>query len=892
MTVTPAGTATGTAPPATARQDTLPADIAAAAQLLAPTWPLADFIAVNPLAGLQDRAFAEAVTSAADLLGARITPDETWLRAARQRGRITDDDLRAALERRFPAALRQRPLTLGSDRHEPAGLLLADLCHGIPAPPPRRRARTASEILAPEAARLVDTHTAQWCAAYLDDGQSSWPMPGRERGFYPAWRNLAPHDMLLPRPVRARLRDLPDRPEQALADALAALGVPPGAPRVRCLQAHLACLPGFASHIRWRGQRPGSGIDLTAYLALRVSVEAAALAAAHPHGTAWTAAAGHAGAPQAVPGPVDRAHHLLAALGIGDAAPAQRAALAALLGRVPLEQRALVWLDAYEGHYRDELLGALARTPSPGPDANAGPAPGPGARPRPDSAARPPAQVVCCIDTRSEGLRRHLESLGGYQTLGFAGFFAVAMNHRDLAGGAARVQSPALVTPRHTVTERPSHGQRRAAGRALTGRRAMAAAEHSVHAAKSDLLAPFVLAESAGWLTGPLAAARTLAPHASGAIRAWWTRRVAPAPPTEMAIEDAFTVAERAATAEAVLTLMSLTGGFARLVVLCGHRAHTDNNPYQAALHCGACGGHPGGPNARAAAALLNDPQVRGHLAGRGIAIPDDTWFLPAEHDTTTDTVTLLDTHLLPATHREDARRIAADLRTAGTRLAAERCATLPGAPAGPGPRRAARHTRSRARDWAQVFPEWGLAGNAAIVIAPRSVTRGLDLGRRVFLHDYDHGPDPDGAVLETILTAPLVVAHWINSQYYFTTVDPHTFGAGTKALHNVVGGGLGVMAGHTSDLLTGLPWQSLTDGRDVHHEPQRLLAVVQAPLRTLDTLIARHTVLQRMFCHDWAALAAREHPGAPWHRHTPAGWQPWRPAGGGTGDGGSARGS
>lgn len=847
-------------PDVVTRAEAVRAEIADAAAFLASTWPLADFIAVNPLFGLLDRPFTEAATHAGDLLGARATPDETWLRAAWQRGRIADDDLRAALTRRHPAVLRRSPLTLGDRVHDPVDLLLADLHRGIACPPPHRRARTAAEALAPDVAGLLDTHTIQWCSAFLDEGQATWRMPGRDRGFYPAWRALAGHDTTLPRPVRERLRHLPERAEDAILEALAALGVPDDR-RTHYLQAHLTRLPGFAAHVRWRGEQADEGIDLVDYLALRLSAEAAVLAGTHSHGTAWALArTDRSEFGQATVDPLGRAQHLLAALEITGTDAAQRNALAELLDELPVHQRALVWLDAYEEHYRSRLLRLLDRPLPEQPD------------------ARPQAQVVCCIDPRSEGLRRHLETLGNYRTLGFAGFFAVAMRYRDLAGGTARAQCPGPIAPRHTVTELPSPGRQRAAERSLAGRRVLAAAENSLHAAKDDLVAPFVLAEAAGWLAGPLAAAKTFAPGAAGAARSWWTRRIAPAPQTEISVADDLTVAERAATAETMLTLMGLTGGFARLVVLCGHGAHTDNNPYQAALDCGACGGHPGGPNARTAAALLNDPQVRLHLADHGISVPGDTWFVAAEHDTTTDTVRLLDTHLLPDTHRPDVDALTADLRTAGARLAAERCAVLPGAPVRAQPRRAARHTRARARDWAQVFPEWGLADNAAFLIAPRARTRGVDLRSRVFLHDYDPDLDPTGSVLETILTAPLVVAHWINSQYYFAAVDQDAFGAGSKALHNVVGGGLGVMSGPTSDLRAGLPWQSLTDGHHVRHEPQRLLALVQAPLSRLDTLIARHTVLRHMFGNDWVALAAQEHPDGPWHRYTPGGWQPWHP--------------
>lgn len=228
-------------PDVVTRAEAVRAEIADAAAFLASTWPLADFIAVNPLFGLLDRPFTEAATHAGDLLGARATPDETWLRAAWQRGRIADDDLRAALTRRHPSVLRRSPLTRrpGPRPGRPAAGRSAP---GHRLPPPHRRARTAAEALAPDVAGLLDTHTIQWCSAFLDEGQATWRMPGRDRGFYPAWRVLAGHDTTLPRPVRERLRHLPERAEDAILEALAALGVPDDR-RTHYLQAHLTRLP-------------------------------------------------------------------------------------------------------------------------------------------------------------------------------------------------------------------------------------------------------------------------------------------------------------------------------------------------------------------------------------------------------------------------------------------------------------------------------------------------------------------------------------------------------------------------------------------------------------------------------------------------------------------------
>jgi uncharacterized protein YbcC (UPF0753/DUF2309 family) len=184
----------------------------------------------------------------------------------------------------------------------------------------------------------------------------------------------------------------------------------------------------------------------------------------------------------------------------------------------------------------------------------------------------------------------------------------------------------------------------------------------------------------------------------------------------------------------------------------------------------------------------------------------------------------------------------------------------------------------SRAADWAQVYPEWGLAGNAAFIVAPREISRGMDLQRRAFLHSYDAEVDRDGSALETILTAPLVVAQWINCQYYFSTVSPEVFGAGTKTVHNVVGEA-GVIAGHAGDLKLGLPWQSIAVADRTRHEPMRLLAVIQAPIARIDEIIGRNPILQHLFGNDWLAVAAREHPGQPWQRWNRAGWRDWTDA-------------
>jgi hypothetical protein len=196
-----------------------------------------------------------------------------------------------------------------------------------------------------------------------------------------------------------------------------------------------------------------------------------------------------------------------------------------------------------------------------------------------------------------------------------------------------------------------------------------------------------------------------------------------------------------------------------------------------------------------------------------------------------------------------------------------------------------ARAAARRAADWAEPQPEWGLAGNAAFVIGPRSMTKGLNLRGRVFLHSYDPGLDVDGSTLELLLTAPMVVTQWINNQYYFATVDPAHFGAGDKTTHNVVGD-YGVFSGAGGDLRVGLPWQAVFRsqpgvGGQWMHEPLRLQVVVNAAPADIVAVLDQHPDVAALVANEWIALAAIE-PGSgeAYSLGTDLQWRPWLVAG------------
>ncbi len=335
-----------------------------------------------------------------------------------------------------------------------------------------------------------------------------------------------------------------------------------------------------------------------------------------------------------------------------------------------------------------------------------------------------------------------------------------------------------------------------------------------------------------------------------------------------------FTLDEQVITLETALRMMGLVRNFARLVLFCAHGSTTENNPFEAALDCGACGGNEGKPNARVLATMANRAPVRERLAKRGIEIPPDTHFLAGQVDTTTDEVQLFDLEDVPPTHRKDVARLSEDLREAAQLTSQERCSRFPDVGKILPFAAATAEVEGRSADWSQVRPEWGLSGNTAFLIGRRELSKGLNLAGRVFLHSYDYREDPTDRLLEVLLTAPQVVAQWINMEHYFSAVDNEIYGGGSKIYHNVVGR-IGIMSGPWSDLRLGLAWQTVMNGDMPYHEPMRLLTLVESPRSRIEKLIARHEVLQHFYHNEWVHLAALDPEDGTWYRYMPS--RVWR---------------
>lgn len=439
-------------------------------------------------------------------------------------------------------------------------------------------------------------------------------------------------------------------------------------------------------------------------------------------------------------------------------------------------------------------------------------------------------QAAFCIDVRSEVLRRALENQDqGIETLGFAGFFGLPVAHRPEGTDELQAHLPALLRPSLTST---SHGD----GAQEAAIRIKARAKRAWGRFRQAAVSSFAFVEAAGPAYGGKLVRDALGLGGD---------QLSPMPLPRF--ETGLTAEQKAQTAATVLRAMSLTEGHARMVLLIGHGAQVTNNAHESAYHCGACCGQTGEVSSRLLAALLNDPETRAGLPAFGLTIPDDTLFVAGLHDTVTDKVTLYRDASAPD-HSDDFAKAEAWLGAAGKVARAERALRLPGS--------TGEDLAKRAADWAEVRPEWGLAGCGAFIAAPRSATAGRDLQGRAFLHSYNWSQDKDFATLELILTAPVVVASWISLQYYGSTVAPQVFGGGNKLIHNVVGG-IGVVEGNGGRLRPGLPFQTINDGERPAHEALRLSVMVEAPIEAMTAILRKHESVRELFDNGWLHLFA-----------------------------------
>jgi uncharacterized protein len=670
---------------------------------------------------------------------------------------------------------------------------------------------TIAEILdksyGTELLSIINRRMIKWCTAYLDNTQAQWSMDAAA-GLFKSWRRLVVSELVLTlhgaKNWKACLQRLPEEPAEAVGFLLAELGVEE-ADCVPYLRRHLAQLPGFASHLKWY-ESNGDDQVLNDYLAIRLFYET-----------------------QLTKSVVKKFYDLSEKPWKG-LKRLNESAFAEL--RNDDIGKASIWQAAYEINYRNRLIAELRQS----------------AARKSDPAQGALCRLYFCIDVRSERIRRALESVGHYRTDGFAGFWGFAMQFKELFGALSVSLCPVLIQADKHVHEVSDD---RRSGR-LSSLQAFQSSFVALQTKlKSNIAAAFGMVESYGLLSALPLLGRTFFPrhfhfacqHTQGMITG--------SPKTSLDM-SAYTLEEKVALAETNLKAMGLTKNFEPVIVLCGHRSTSVNNAYASALDCGACGGHAGEFSSKMAAQVLSDPQVRQGLKLRGTDIPDGTIFLAGEHNTTTDEFELFDTVALSEYHQGIVAKLKADFKLAGAIARKERSLTLPATMVD-----SVQDPLDRACDWAQVAPEWGLTFNAAFIASPSSLTRGVNLGGRTFLHSYDCREDADGMVLELLMTAPMVVAQWISTQYYLSTVDNKVFGSESKVVHNIVGD-FGVMSGKFSDLRMGLPAQCIMGKGGVRaHEPMRLLVLIQAPLQSIAAVLSKHDELANLVKNRWITLVA-----------------------------------
>jgi len=305
-----------------------------------------------------------------------------------------------------------------------------------------------------------------------------------------------------------------------------------------------------------------------------------------------------------------------------------------------------------------------------------------------------------------------------------------------------------------------------------------------------------------------------------------------------------FTLDEKVEYLYNLLTMIGQVDNFAEFVIMSGHVSISDNNPFESALDCGACGGASSLPNNRAICMIANDKEVRKALAVKGVTIPDDTKFMPALHITSTDEMKFYDTDILDAHEMKRYIQVMVDFSQASRMARRERADALP-------------YTDSsddiyvKSMDWSEPRPEWGLAGNMGVFAGPRESIKHMKFNNRLFMHSYDSNLDNEEAdILTKIFNGPLVVGEWINLEHYFSTVDNVIYGAGSKVYHNIVSK-IGVFNGNYSDLKIGLPTQSVHSEGKAYHEPVRLLTYMEAPLEKVGKAVEQ-SVAKEFILNEW----------------------------------------
>ncbi|MBT2728318.1 DUF2309 family protein [Bacillus sp. ISL-75] len=834
--------------------------VKSASSVIAPLGPINTFAARNPWVGLEGKPFEKTVRWLKDTCDVDIYPNDSVFQSAKDRGEIHRDFLEKGLQHWLNSQSLELPREVAERFCRAALLQNQPSLSTLEAPELKSMARIlnrfASQLTEKHSVKTysqrleqlgrvntaheLNRHIIKWCKLFLDESQAVWSMPNREEGFYHAWRKLVQHDPALSRKVRKQLSELPEEADAALMEVLLILEIPFSEIQ-DYFEAHFLALPGWGGMMLWRSQQSAEESSLLLdYLAVRISME-------------WALVKPYLPLPEKRNDKVNLKPLISAWAEWGNLpinvwsqlSSTEIKARLSLAYRFDTVLRSNLWLEAWEKTYEDQLKTMITSQQPAVAAENVKPA---------------LAQFVFCIDVRSEPFRRKLEKAGDFETFGTAGFFGLPIETCELGSNHTHNSLPVMFKPQYKVKEYSSESES-----FQQRHQAVSSLGYTFKTMKHNLVSSMVLPEISGPWLSLQTLARSFMPQSAGRIlsklRETWLHK----PSTELSLDHTntsesdlqigFSVKEKVHYVGQALKMMGLTDNFAPLVVICGHGSHSTNNPYSSALDCGACGGASSGFNARVLAALCNLPNVRKSLETEGIIIPKETVFAAAEHITTLDELRWLYVPELSAEAKEAFKRVQTALPKVSEEANAERILQLPNL--GNHLKNPKAEAQRLSEDWSEVRPEWGLARNAAFIIGERRLTQGCNLGGRVFLNNYNWKKDKNGAILANIISGPATVAQWINLQYYASTVAPHYYGSGNKTTQTVTAG-LGVMQGNASDLLSGLPWQSvMKSDEEAYHEPLRLLVVIQAPRDYVKRMLDHDHAFHQKVKNGWIRLAS-----------------------------------
>jgi uncharacterized protein len=483
-----------------------------------------------------------------------------------------------------------------------------------------------------------------------------------------------------------------------------------------------------------------------------------------------------------------------------------------------LDQVTILLQEAYEWSYYDEVLAGTQHT-------------------KPiHSIARKSFQALFCIDDRCGSLRRYLEMEDKHcETFGTPGFFGVEFFYKPDHGKFYTKLCPAPVTPKHLIKEigvrrkhqkdvhftKQSHGLFR--GWLIT---------QTIGFWSALKLFLNIFRPSMGPATA--SSFQHMEKHAALTVE---NKRP---DHRENDLQIGFTVNEMADRVEVLLKSIGLVKDFAPLLYVIGHGASSVNNPHYAGYDCGACSGRAGSVNARVLCTMANHKTVRGILKTRNMDIPDDTLFVGGLHDTTRDEIMFFDEELLPPAYEKLHRQTAKAFLKALEINAKERSRRFASIDTKQPASDIHDQIKKRSVSLFEPRPELNHATNALCIVGRRSLSRDLFLDRRAFLNSFDYRVDPEGTYLYSILKAVAPVCGGINLEYYFSRVDNQKLGAGTKLPHNVMGL-FGVANGIDGDLRPGLPSQMIEIHDPirlmvlVEHEPEVVLQSIQVSVQTYE---------------------------------------------------------